>query len=116
MADFYGTVQRRLSIDGRVFQVGVDVGDLEFHDDGAQAVVAAHYGDTRFPNPVAVIEQVASRTMGEREYHNPDLYKLTSLIAALVYSVLYILVLLSYHLYTIPYSWILSQHLFGQTL
>jgi len=68
MADLYGTVQRRLSIDGRVFQVGVDVGDLEFHDDGAQAVVAAHYGDTRFPDPVAIIEQIAARTMGEREH------------------------------------------------
>lgn len=43
IADFYGSVQQRLSIDGRVFQVGVDVGGLEFHDDGAQAIVAAHY-------------------------------------------------------------------------
>ncbi len=68
MADFYGTVQRGLSIDRRVFQVGVDVGGLEFHDNGAQAVVAAHYGDTRFPDPIAVIEQVAARTMGEREH------------------------------------------------
>ena len=68
IADFYGSVQQRLSIDGRVFQVGVDVGGLEFHDDGAQAVVAAHYGDTRFPDPVAIIEQVAARTMGEREH------------------------------------------------
>ena len=49
-----------------VFQVGVDVGGLELHDDGAKAVVAAHYGDTRFANPVAVVEQVAARTMGER--------------------------------------------------
>ena len=73
MADFYGIVQRRLSIDGRVFQVGVDVGGLEFHDYRAQAIVAAHNGDTRFADPVAIIEQVAARTMGEREYHNPDL-------------------------------------------
>ena len=43
MADFYGTVQRGLSIDRRVFQVGVDVGSLKFHDNGAKAVVAAHY-------------------------------------------------------------------------
>ena len=68
IADFYGSVQQRLSIDGRVFQVGVDVGGLEFHDDGAQAVVAAHDGDTWFPDPVAVIEQVAARTMGERKH------------------------------------------------
>lgn len=67
MAYFYDTIQRRLSIDGRVFQIGVDVGGLELHDDGAQAVVAAHYGYTRFTDPVAVIEQVAARTMGERE-------------------------------------------------
>ena len=73
MADFYGTVQRRLSIDRRVFQVCIDVGSLEFHDDGAQAVVAAHDRDTGFADPVAIIEQVAARTMGEREYHNPDL-------------------------------------------
>ena len=26
MADSYGTIKRRLSIDGRVFQVGVNVG------------------------------------------------------------------------------------------
>ena len=56
IADFYGSVQQRLSIDGRVFQVGVDVGGLEFHDNGAQAVVAAHNGDTRFADPVAIIE------------------------------------------------------------
>ena len=68
IADFYGSVQQRLSIDGRVFQVGVDVGGLEFHDYGAQAVVTAHDGDTRFPDPVAIIEQVAARTMGEREH------------------------------------------------
>lgn len=68
MADFYGTVQRRLSINGRVFQIGVDVGGFEFHDNGAQAVVAAHDGDTRFPDPVAIVEQVAARTMGEREH------------------------------------------------
>ena len=67
IADFYGSVQQRLSIDGRVFQVGVDVGGLEFHDYRAKAVVAAHYGDTRFPDPIAVIKQVAARTMGERE-------------------------------------------------
>ena len=41
---------------------------LEFHDDGAQAVVAAHNGDTRFTDPVAVIKQVAARTMGERKH------------------------------------------------
>lgn len=68
MADFYGTVQRRLSIDGRVFQIGVDVGGLELHDDGAQAVVATDDGDTGFANPVAVVEQVAARTMGERKH------------------------------------------------
>ena len=68
MADFYGTVQRRLSIDGRIFQIGVDVGGLEFHNDGAQAVVTAHDGDTRFPDPVTVIEQVAARTMRECEH------------------------------------------------
>ncbi len=68
MADFYGTVQRRLSIDGRVFQIGVDVGGLEFHDDGAKAVVATDDGDTGFANPVAVVEQVAARTMGERKH------------------------------------------------
>ena len=68
MADFYSTVQRRLSIDRCVFQVGVDVGGLEFHDNGAKAVVAAHNCDTRFPDPVAIIEQVAARTMGEREH------------------------------------------------
>lgn len=39
IADFYGSVQQRLSIDGRVFQIGVNVGGLEFHDDGAQAVI-----------------------------------------------------------------------------
>ena len=48
--------------------MGVDVGGLEFHDDGAQAVVAAHDGDTGFADPVAVVEQVAARTMGEREH------------------------------------------------
>ena len=68
MADFYGTAQRRLSIDGRVFRVGFNVGGFEFHDYGAQAVVAAHDGDTRFPDPIAVIEQVAACTMGEREH------------------------------------------------
>ena len=68
MADFYASVQRRLSIDGRVFQFGVNVGGLEFHDDRAKAVVAAHNCDTRFPDPVAIIEQVAARTMGEREH------------------------------------------------
>lgn len=68
MADFYGTVQRGLSIDRRVFQVGVDVGGLEFHDNEAKAVVAAHNGYTRFPDSVAVVEQVAARTMGEREH------------------------------------------------
>ena len=47
----------------QLLQVGIDVGGLEFHDYGAQAVVAAHYGDTRFPDPIAVIEQVAARTM-----------------------------------------------------
>ena len=36
MAVFYGTVQRRLSIDRCIFQVGVDVGGLEFYDDGTQ--------------------------------------------------------------------------------
>lgn len=68
IADFYGSVQQRLSIDGRVFQVGVDVGGLEFHDYGAQAVVTAHNCDTRFPDPVAIIEQVAARTMRECEH------------------------------------------------
>ena len=57
-----------LSINRFIFQVGVDVGGLEFHDDGAKAVVATHDGDTRFANPVAVVEQVAARTMGEREH------------------------------------------------
>ncbi len=57
-----------LSINRFIFQVGVDVGGLEFHDNGAQSVVAARYGDTRFPDPIAVIEQVAARTMGERKH------------------------------------------------
>ena len=61
-------VSYTLSFDRSIFQVGVDVGGLEFHDDGAQAVVAAHDGDTRFADPVAIIEQVAARTMGEREH------------------------------------------------
>ena len=48
--------------------MGVDVGGLEFHDDGAKAVVTTHDGDTGFADPVAVVEQVAARTMGEREH------------------------------------------------
>ena len=57
-----------LSFDRNIFHVGVDIGGLEFHDDGAQAVVTAHDRDTRFADPVAVVEQVAARTMGEREH------------------------------------------------
>ena len=44
MAIFYGTVQLRLSIDGRVFLVGIDVGGLDLHDYGAQALVVANDG------------------------------------------------------------------------
>ena len=61
MAVIYGTVQRRLSIDSRVFQVGVGVGDHKFHDDGAQAVVTTHHGDTRFPDHVIVMNGRSSR-------------------------------------------------------
>ena len=61
-------VSYTLSFDRHIFQVGIDVGGLEFHDHGTKAVVAAHDGDTRFPDPVAVVEQVAARTMGEREH------------------------------------------------
>lgn len=48
--------------------MGVNVGGLEFHDDRAKAVIATDDGDTRLADPVAVVEQVAARTMGEREH------------------------------------------------
>ena len=57
-----------LSINRFIFQVSVDVGGLEFHNDGAQAVVAAHDGDAGLADPVAIVEQVAARTMGECEH------------------------------------------------
>ena len=52
------------------------VGRFELHDDGAESVVAAHDGDARLLDPVAVVEERLVRAVRERilltHGHTPD--------------------------------------------
>ena len=65
-----------LSFNRLVVDLRFLVGRFELHDDGAESVVAAHDGDARLLDPVAVVEERLVRAVRQRilltHGHTPD--------------------------------------------